>query len=165
MDEREMVSADEARAMEHRSDGCDEAADVMHMERSALRYVRTVIALHAIIEGRATAPTDAELAAHDERGALWMIAHERGDIVVTVMSWPSSRDWHVGKGATRWWPLESDGRPCAWPVVAQRPAGCICDFRDRKHRFSCLRQQPTLAVTRDEDGTFRVAGTEVDRGE
>ena len=69
MDEREIVSADEARAMEHRSDGCDEAADVMHMERSALRYVRTVIALHAIIEGRATAPTDAELAAHDAAGA------------------------------------------------------------------------------------------------
>ena len=88
MDEREMVSADEARAMEHRSDGCDEAADVIHMERSALRYVRTVIALHAIIEGRATAPTDAELAAHDERGALWMIAHERGDIAVRLYAVP-----------------------------------------------------------------------------
>ena len=52
-----------------------------------------------------------------------------------------------------------------WPVASQRPAGCICDFRDRKHRFSCLRQQPTVAVTRDEGGAFRVAGTEVDRGE
>ena len=119
MSEREMVSADEARAMEHRSDGADEAADVMHMERSALRYVRTVIVLHAIIEGRTVPPTDAELAAHDAAGALWMIAHRDGQIVVTAMSWPSSRDWHVAKGAVRWWALAIDGRPCAWPEVSR----------------------------------------------
>ena len=117
--EREMVSADEARAMEHRSDGCDEAADVMHMERSALRYARTVVALHAIIEGRTVPPTDAELAAHDAAGALWMIARRDGQIVVTAMSWPSSRDWHVAKGAVRWWALAIDGRPCAWPEVSR----------------------------------------------
>jgi len=120
--------------------------------------------LHAIIEGRATPPTDAELAAHAERGALWMVAHERGDIFATMMSWPSSRDWHVGKGATRWWPFTIDGRPCAWPTAPQRPAGCICDFRGGLHRFSCLRQQMTVAVTRDEDGTFRVAGKDNDDG-
>ena len=119
MSEREMVSADEARAMEHRSDGADEAADVMHMERSALRYVRTVIVLHAIIEGRTVPPTDAELAAHDAAGALWMIARRDGQIVVTAMSWPSSRDWHVAKGAVRWWALAIDGRPCAWPEVSR----------------------------------------------
>lgn len=120
--------------------------------------------LHAIIEGRTTAPTDAELAAHDATGATWMIAHRDGQIVVTAMSWPSSRDWHVAKGAVRWWPLASDGRPCAWPEVVQRPAGCICDFPDGQHRFSCARQQPTVQVTRDEDGTFRVAGKDGDRG-
>ena len=159
MSEREMVSADEAQVF------AQVAERTGHGDSLTARLARTVIALHAIVEGRTVPPTDDELAAHDATGATWMIAHRDGQIVVTVMSWPSSRDWHVGKGATRWWPLESDGRPCAWPVVPQRPAGCICDFRDRKHRFSCLRQQPTVQVTRDEDGTFRVAGTEVDRGE
>lgn len=165
MDEREMVSADEARAMEHRSDGCDEAADVMHMERSALRYVRTVIALHAIIEGRATPPTDAELAAH---GGAWLMRLYDGALV--VMHGDGARE---ARGVmardvpyvAHWIATTSDGRPCAWPVASQRPAGCICDFRDGKHRFSCLRQQPTVAVTRDEGGAFRVTGTEVDRGE
>jgi len=178
----EMVSADEARTMlerarhgasvmrDHaRATGDEDRAEEYrtHAEDldAAATLARTVIALHAIIEGRATPPTDAELAAHAERGALWMVAHERGDIFATMMSWPSSRDWHVYKGATRWWPFTIDGRPCAWPTAPQRPAGCICDFRGGLHRFSCARQQPTVAVTRDENGSFRVAGTEVDRGE
>lgn len=93
MDEREMVSADEARAMEHRSDGCDEAADVMHMERSALRYVRTVIALHAIIEGRTTAPSFEEDNAA-RRAGLYPI-----------------------KLAGRWHLYDNDGRMRAWPVT------------------------------------------------
>lgn len=108
MGEREMVSADEARAM-----------GPQHAAAEAVRLRDTVIALHAIVEGRTTAPTDAELAAHDAAGALWMIAHRDGQIVVTAMSWPSSRDWHVAKGAVRWWALAIDGRPCAWPEVSR----------------------------------------------
>lgn len=119
-----MVSAERARAVIELHEAAvtgtkDITVAVTTLAATAPDLARTVIALHAIIEGRATAPTDAELAAHDERGALWMIAHERGDIVVTVMSWPSSRDWHVAKGAVRWWALTSDGRPCAWPVVSR----------------------------------------------
>jgi len=166
MSEREMMSADEARVFAQVAERTGHGDSLTaRLSRTVIAQVERIATLEAIIEGRTTAPTDAELAAHDERGALWMIAHERGDIVVTAMSWPSSRDWYVDRGATRWWPLTSDGRPCAWPVVPWRPAGCICDFRDGLHRFSCLRQQPTLAVTRDEGGTFRVAGAEVDRGE
>lgn len=119
----------------------------------------------AIIEGRATPPTDAELAAH---GGAWLMRLYDGALV--VMHGDGARE---ARGVmardvpyvAHWIATTSDGRPCAWPVASQRPAGCICDFRDGKHRFSCLRQQPTVAVTRDEDGAFRVAGTEVDRGE
>lgn len=114
MDEREMVSADEAQVF------AQVAERTGHGDSLAARLARTVIALHAIIEGRTVPPTDDELAAHDAADALWMIAHRDGQIVVTAMSWPSSRDWRVAKGATRWWPLESDGRPCAWPVTGVR---------------------------------------------
>lgn len=127
--------------------------------------LRTVIALRAIIEGRATPPTDAELAAHD---GAWLMRLYNGALV--AMRSDGARE---ARGVmvrdvpyvAHWIATTSDGRPCAWPVAPQRPAGCICDFRGGLHRFSCLRQQPTLAVTRGEDGTFRVAGTEVDRGE
>ena len=169
MNDEKLVSADKARAVIELHEAAiagtkDITVVVTVLAAQAPALARTVIALHAIIEGRATPPTDAELAAHAERGALWMVAHERGDIFATMMSWPSSRDWHVGKGATRWWPFTIDGRPCAWPTAPQRPAGCICDFRGGLHRFSCLRQQMTVAVTRDEDGTFRVAGKDNDDG-
>ena len=113
-----MVSADEARAMEHRSDGADEAADVMHMERSALRYVRTVIVLHAIIEGARCRRRTQSSRRTTRPGAVDDRAPRR-QIVVTAMSWPSSRDWHVAKGAVRWWALAIDGRPCAWPEVSR----------------------------------------------
>ena len=64
------ATGDEDRAEEYRTHAEDLDA--------AATLARTVIALHAIIEGRSAAPTDEELAAHDERGALWMVAHERG---------------------------------------------------------------------------------------
>ena len=113
MSEREMVSADEARVF------AQIAERTGHGDSLTARLARTVIALHAIIEGRTVPPTDDELAAHDATGALWMIARRDGQIVVTAMSWPSSRDWHVAKGAVRWWALTSDGRPRAWPEVSR----------------------------------------------
>lgn len=120
MDEREMVSADEARVF------AQVAERTGHGDSLTARLARTVIAqaeriatLEAIVEGRTTPPTDAEIAAHDATGATWMIAHRDGQIVVTAMSWPSSRDWHVAKGAVRWWALTIDGRPCAWPEVSR----------------------------------------------
>lgn len=41
-----------------------------------------------------------------------------------------------------------------------RPEGCICDFPNGQHRFSCLRQgQVVLPVERTGDGRFRVKGS------
>lgn len=73
--------------------------------------------LRAIIEGRTTPPTDAELIAHDERGALWAVVRGSNVVETCVMVWASSRDFYVQRGALRWWPLDADGRPCAWPTV------------------------------------------------
>lgn len=167
-DRFEIVGEDDAHIAEVEDDvGDDEylASDNADLIAAAPRLARTVIALHAIIEGRATPPTDAELAAHD---GAWLMRLYNGALV--VMHGDGARE---ARGVmvrdvpyvAHWIATAKDGRPCAWPVVVARPAGCICDFRDGKHRFSCLCQQPTLAVTRDEGGAFRVAGTEVDRGE
>ena len=123
MSEREMVSADEARAMEHRSDGADEAADVMHMERSALRYVRTVIVLHAIIEGRTVPPTDAELAAHEAAGGSWLLMWQfdgepRVDTARLLVQVRGYARGHA-RWMYRWIALDANGSPCAWPEVSR----------------------------------------------
>ena len=186
MDEREMVSADEAQAM---LDGVPDLAEVTAAGQDTLsnavtgggrygvavaragellgdmeRLARTVIVLHAIAEGRTIAPTDAEIAAH--AGAWLMRLYNGALVVMRADGAREARDVMVSDVpyVAHWWPLTSDGRPCAWPEVAQRPAGCICDYPNGQHRFSCARQQPTAQVTRDENGTFRVAGKDVDRG-
>ena len=75
--------------------------------------------LRAIVEGRKVAPTDAELTAHDANGARWLVKLDGGKntaMVVEVMAWPSSREWLLARGASRWWPIDANG-PCAWPKV------------------------------------------------
>ena len=75
--------------------------------------------LRAIVEGRRVAPTDAELTAHDANGARWLVKLDGGKntaMVVEVMAWPSSREWLLARGASRWWPIDANG-PCAWPKV------------------------------------------------
>lgn len=156
MSEREMVSADEAHVF------AQVAERTGHGDSLTARLARTVIALHAIIEGRTTAPTDAEIDAHWQGGGMWLYAHRVVRCPVKAKRMAATH--RQTASALRWVHLDASYRPCAWPVVAQRPAGCICDYPNGRHRFSCVRQQPTLAVTRDEDGTFRVAGKDVDRG-
>lgn len=58
------------------------------------RAVAAVDALRAIVDGRTAAPTDAERAVH---AGEWLVRYR------------DSR-------ACRWWPLDSTGRPCAWPT-------------------------------------------------
>ena len=86
------------------------------------RLARTVIALHAIIEGRATPPTDAEIAAHDAAGGTWLVRYRRdgwgGDDAALFLDVLAPRDVRGdGLAAVRWWPLDASGRPCAWPEV------------------------------------------------
>ena len=75
--------------------------------------------LRAIVEGRKVAPTDAELTAHDANGARWLVKLDGGRntaMDVHVMALPSSREWLLARGASRWWPIDANG-PCAWPKV------------------------------------------------
>ena len=87
---------------------------------------RTVKALHAevarlgaIIEGRTTPPTDAEIDAHERVGGVWIIDHAEGPAFARFRE--DARLWQRGYPgkARRWLPIDRDGRPCAWPVVSQ----------------------------------------------
>lgn len=89
--------------------------------------------LRAIIAGRTDAPTDAEIAAHYATGGWWRSfrhayemdhnglrftvgaqSHDYGSAhFVEVDRAQFARDGHVAT----WWPIDADGRPCAWPVT------------------------------------------------
>lgn len=72
----------------------------------------------AIIEGRTTPPTDEEIAAH-AGGSGWWLMSSPDDMNIELISSAKERDYCIAWGATRWLPLDADGRPCAWPVVSQ----------------------------------------------
>lgn len=93
--------------------------EALTAERDA---ARAVVALRAIIEARTVAPTDAEIAAHSDRGGLWLVRAEWREgrhSIDFVQSWAPqiAKILRDHNGATWWMPLDSTGRPCAWPVV------------------------------------------------
>lgn len=88
--------------------------------------------LRAIIDGRTTPPTQAEIAAHEAAGGAWLFfetknaegqpLHDAAPAVADhEFSAYEAREGQVLLGhAVRWWPLDATGRPCAWPVVAPK---------------------------------------------
>jgi hypothetical protein len=81
--------------------------------------------LLAIIEGRTTPPTDAEICAHDAAGGAWLVtlpprAQVRMMPETRYTSDPAevSRLWW-SEGA--WWVPVRYGRPCAWPTTDGTP--------------------------------------------
>jgi hypothetical protein len=109
------VDADPVRV--HRADLADvlDALDAAERERDDAR---------AVVEGRAFGPTDEERAAHDGE---WLVRHRvawDGEFVFCESFGDlSGFDGDGGMIAERWWPLDADGRPCAWPVAA--PQGAV----------------------------------------
>ncbi len=86
--------------------------------------------LRAIIEGRATAPTEAELVAHIAAGGRWLVSSP-GEPDVPLWSMPVAsvehglrvaQDHHDLNAPWRWHAL-LDGRPCPWPTPALDAAG------------------------------------------
>lgn len=93
-------------------------------------------ALRAIIEGRTTPPTEAERRAHhDAHGGRWMQRDDDDPApaqlrpiwqrIVNLADFDSSYyvEEFIAKHPGRWWPLDSTGRPCAWPVATEAPRG------------------------------------------
>ena len=87
------------------------------------RLTRELATARKIIDGRTTPPSDAEMAAHAATGGAWLVCpsprqgeHTRGTghVRVTISTADS---WRRHGYARIWWPLDADGRPCAWPEV------------------------------------------------
>jgi len=78
------------------------------LARTVIAQVVEVAAMREIIAGRASAPTEREF------GAAWAWLHCDGHHRFHVTSDYGDVAYLYGG---RWWPLDGDGRPCAWPVV------------------------------------------------
>jgi chromosome segregation ATPase len=84
-----------------------------------------VAELEAIIAGRTTPPTDAELEAHSQAHppGLWVTRDGGGNIVAEcgLRRLAGLRREHEEEGSegTRWIPADAAGRPCAWPVASE----------------------------------------------
>mgnify|MGYP007071629995 FL=1 len=83
--------------------------------------VAEVRRLRAIVEGRTTPPTPAEIDAHAARRGSWVVTETNG------AEWGTAHAYHVRSlrdfiGAGGVWLPMLRGRPCAWPVV-EAPRG------------------------------------------
>lgn len=84
-------------------------------ETSRLRALMARVAeLEAIIAGRAERPTHAEIAAHPGEWR-WIVATPSGLAGgrATSAAWITEH----ASSLARWWPLDAEGRPCAWPTA------------------------------------------------
>lgn len=73
----------------------------------------------AAVAGRTTAPTDAELDAHEAAGGRWLVTYGVCNEVIDSKSVARARretSAAVHLTAT-WWALNAAGCPCAWPVA------------------------------------------------
>jgi hypothetical protein len=100
------------------------AAESLREANAGLR--RELDTARAILAGRSTPPTDAEIEAHDAAGGSWLT--NRGVVglgfsEVLEIEFPGGsiltgqRVEDVALGIEWWIALDAHGRPCAWPVV------------------------------------------------
>lgn len=73
-----------------------------------------VLRLRAIIEGRTTPPTEAEIEAHHAAGGAWLIRTTEGWYYRLRIT-PQTLALSVTPET--WWALDAQRRPCPWPRV------------------------------------------------
>jgi len=119
-----------ADALRDERDAARRAATLAETERDTLRALTDAmradnVRLRAIVAGRETAPTDAELTTHHDEGGQWLVirAASPRSIVDTLRSVTDVRAWARSGTPLRWLPLDASGRPCAWPTPALDAAG------------------------------------------
>lgn len=108
------VSADDTtrlRALLRESTGL-----ALRLSERAERAEARVAELEAILAGRTTPPTDAEIAEHWRAGGTWVV---EGVIVLRSAEAARSHRDQTSWAAVPWVPMR-DGRPCAWPAEVSR---------------------------------------------
>lgn len=86
-------------------------------------------AMRAIIDGRATPPTESEIAAHEVAGGRWrsivpgefILSTSDGDAedARQTVAVQTANAAIVTLAGVRWWAIDAQGRCCAWPLVTE----------------------------------------------
>ncbi len=100
-------------------EGCMDDLDGVTVSGLLTAARNEIIALRAIIEGRSTPPTGAEIEEHHRAGGTWYVASTHGRALTTTRGDAIALCGHLatnGNPAT-WWAIDTRRRPCAWPVV------------------------------------------------
>ncbi len=102
-----------------RTDVPDLVAAVRRLTRERDDARAEAALMREAIEGRTTPPTDAEIAAHEAARGWWRTHNGAQPDLMTAAHARKFRAVLDAAGGytTRWWPLDADGRPCAWPTV------------------------------------------------
>lgn len=118
--------------------GCGEMVtdDGERCDACEAKHLRAELdALRAIIEGRTTPPSDEEIAAHAAAGGSWLCRIEAPDLEpLDSSAWLAQSSGRMAQQAARWrrtqhkvfyrwWALDAQRRPCAWPVVTEVSRG------------------------------------------
>jgi hypothetical protein len=109
-----------------RGDGAE--AEAVRLTRERDHAVECAQNARAIIEGRTTPPTDAEIAAHDHAGGWWLYLPPVGQSSCACGACAGHQQPSgelprgnvrivASLGGGRWWALDSQRRPCAWPTT------------------------------------------------
>jgi hypothetical protein len=96
--------------------------EVARLTREVATVTRERDEAREIITGRKVPPTRAEIEVHALWNRRWLLRvdHEGRRLVYTLDAGREDALAEARAGArdgVRWWALECDGRPCAWPVV------------------------------------------------
>lgn len=102
--------------------------DVKMLSAEVVAQAAEIERLRAIVNGRTTPPTDAEIEVHCASGGRWrsivpgefILSTGDGDAVDARQTSAVQRAnaLIVNARGVRWWAITSDGRPCAWPVMS-----------------------------------------------
>ena len=129
-----IITVDEARALVADYDAgvwMPDGPERRDLAATVIAQAAEIDALRAILAGRTTPPTVEEIATHEAAGGTWLFFETKNaegqplhDAAPTV----ADREFNAYEAregqmllahAVRWWPLDADGRPCAWPVVTE----------------------------------------------
>lgn len=125
-----IVAPDLAASVAHheaRAERAETLAQIHREERDAC--AAEVLRLRAIIEGRAVAPSNAEIAAHEAAGGRWRAFHyspcleAHFDHLDAIGARQAAAVLRERGLPAAWWALDSQRRPCAWPVAPEVPRG------------------------------------------
>lgn len=86
------------------------------MCRRAARAESRVVELEAIVAGRATPPTYAEINAHAAAGGSWLVRYGYRTEVVDAAAAKIATESDEPR-VIRWWSVDQEHCLCAWPAV------------------------------------------------